>query len=197
MVFGLERRISFENFEAILVSGCMLALPVSILVSPEWNMGRGLMGFQVLLSTVLFLVIQFLKINWNKPWLSSGIKTTAVFMSLIPFFTSFYFELPILLNRHGIFMTHIRRYYFYALILGLLITAVVALFLIIRKKSIVRWKTFAYPSIIFGISCLWKQIPISAEYGADIFETANTSILIHDFLIMETFQLFSIMVDIC
>ena len=45
-----------------------------------------------------------------------------------------------------------------------------------------NWKSIAYPVAVFGISCLWCQIPTSATYNADIFESANASILVSDFL---------------
>lgn len=39
-----------------------------------------------------------------------------------------------------------------------------------------------YPCLIFGVSCLSVQISLEATYGAHIFESANSSVLISDFL---------------
>jgi len=178
----LEKKISVENYEALLVSGWMLALPVSVIVIREWSSGRGLMGCQILISIAIIFIIKLAKTDWNKAWISSGINSTAVCMSLIPFCTSFYIEFIIWLNQRGTFWTHIRRYYFYAIMIGVFFTAIVVFTMIKMKKELFRWKSFAYPLIVFGFVCLWKQIPIEAEYSADIFETANSSILINDVL---------------
>lgn len=45
-----------------------------------------------------------------------------------------------------------------------------------------NWKTFTYPALIFGFVCSWQQIAVASERTVDLFETANSSILIGDFL---------------
>lgn len=181
IIFGFGKKICVESFEALILSGWMLVLPFCVLVK-DGNIGSGLMAFQVFVAVALVLIVSFVKIDWNRKWISTAINTSVVFMSLIPFFTSFYFEFIILLNQRGIFLTHIKKYYVCACVIGILITEIIVFVMIKKDKSIKKWKCFVYPSIIFGISCLWCQIPISTEYGADIVETANSSILISDFL---------------
>lgn len=182
LLLGLEKKISVNTFEALLLSGWMLALPVSIMIAREWNLGRGFMGLQILAAILLVMIVRFVKIDWNKTCIVCSAHTTIVFLSLIPFCTSLYIELLVWLNRREIFLTAIRRYYFSAILLGILITSIIAFISIKKEKCVTNWKSIAYPLIVLGFSCLWCQIPISATYSVNIFETANSSVLISDFL---------------
>lgn len=182
ILFGMEHRISLIRFEGLLLCGWMLSLPVSIAVTQEWVLGRVFMGIQVLVSIVIVFVVQLTRVDWSKNWIACGIDTCAAFLSLIPLGTSFYIEFVAILNQHGIFWVHLRRNYFYAIAIGIVFTFLMAFVCLKRKINVSRWKSFAYPAVIFGFSCLWQQIPISSTYKVDILETANFSVLISDFL---------------
>lgn len=182
MALHLGNKISLEKIEALLVSEWSLALPLAVVITHDWTEGKVLMGLQVIVSVFTVLGVKFLKIDWNQVWVSGGVTTGAVCFSLIPFCTSFYIEFVTLLNQHGIFWNHLRRNYFGAVVFGLLAAAIFAIVLIKREKRIENWKSFSYPALVLGFSCLYAQIPISSIYSADIMETANFSILISDFL---------------
>lgn len=185
ILLDLGRRISLEKMEALLLSGWSLALPVAIIITHYWANGRVLAGLQVFLSVFIVLGVKYSKIDWERTWISSGLNVCTMFLALLPFCTSFYIELVTLLNRHEIFWTHLRRNYFGAVGLGLLIMVVVALILIKRGKRVENWKRFSYPALVLGFSCLFAQIPVSTTYKVDmdfLMETANSSILISDFL---------------
>ena len=182
LLLGLEKIINVDTFEALLLSGWMLALPAAILIAREGNLGKRFMGLQILTAILLVLIVRFVKTDWNKAWISGGIHTTIVFLSLIPFCTSLYIETLVWLNQREIFLTAIRRHYFSAIMIGVLITAMIAFLAVKKERCITKWKSIAYPFIVLGFSCLWCQIPISGEYFVDIFETANYSVLISDFL---------------
>lgn len=182
ILFGLEKQINLDQVEAIIISAWMLVLPFAIAVMPNWAMGRGFMGFQVLISILIVLGIRLLELDFKGGFISRVINIVAVFMSLIPFGTSFYIELLCWLNQHEIFWVNICEKYIFLVGALILVTVVTVFIMIKNKKYIEKWKSFAYIMIVFGFACLWKQIPISAEYNADLFETANSSILISDFL---------------
>lgn len=182
ILLNLQSKISVERLETILVCGWMIVLPASIVITHDWTLGRVFMGFQVLMSLAILLFVKFINIEWNENWIESGLDTCAVFLSLIPFCTSLYIEFVTILNQHEIFLSGLRRNYFCSICIGLIITVGIAALLIEKNKSIREWKKFSYPAIILGFSCLWKQIAVTATYNADIFETANSSILISDFL---------------
>lgn len=185
ILLDLGSRISLEKMEALMLSGWNLALPAAVIITHAWTDGRVLAGLQVFLSIFIVLVVKYSKIDWEQTWISSGLNVCTMFLSLLPFCTSFYIELVTLLNRHEVFWTHLRRNYFGAVGLGLLIMVVVALILIKRGKKVENWKRFSYPTLVLGFSCLFAQIPVSTTYKVDmdfLMETANSSILISDFL---------------
>lgn len=182
ILLDLEKNISADKLQALLVCGWMMMLPVSIVITHEWAFGRTLMGFQVLISILIVIIVKFIKLNWNNIQISSSINYCVVFLSLIPFCTSFYIEFVTILNQHKIFLVSLRRYYFYAVIIGVVLTAVLSFLFIKKNRNIKNWKSISYLAILFGFSCLWLQVPITSTYNADLFETANSSILISDFL---------------
>lgn len=183
VLLKLEEKISVDKFEALLVCGWMLALPVSIIITHEWTLGRKLMGFQVIVSILIIAAMKLIKIDWNRPWILSSICVCTAILSFIPFFTSFYIELVTLLNQHGIYWVHIRRNYFFAIVIGLIVVGVTSAILVRSKKLVSTWKNIAYPAIILGFSCLWVQISISSTYyNADLLELANSSVPISGFL---------------
>ena len=182
VLFGLKKKICLERFEAIIIAGWMSALPVSIVITHDWTLGRGFMGMQVVFAILIVLIIRFLKIEWNSEKIGKIANTFAIMFSLIPFCTSLYIEFIVWLNQREIFVTHLRRYYFFAIVAGIIVTAAFAWFCVKKNKSIKNWKTFTYPALIFGFACLWQQIAVASEQTVDLFETANSSILIGNFL---------------
>lgn len=182
MLLHLENKISLEKMEALLLSGWSLTLPMAIVITHDWTDGRVFIGLQVFLSVLVVLGVKYLKIDWDCAWISGGLNICTVFLSLIPFCTSFYIEFVTLLNQHEIFWIHLRRNYFGAVVFGILIMIVFAFVLLKREKTIENWKKFSYPALVLGFSCLCAQIPVYSTYNVDMMETANSSILISDFL---------------
>lgn len=182
ILLDLKSKIIATEFEAIIIAGWMIALPISIVMTHDWTLGRGFMGIQVIVAILTAVLIRCTKIDWNADKICKIINIFTVTFSLIPFCTSLYIEFIVWLNQRELFVIHLRRYYFIAIVLGLIVSAVIAWLCIKKNKSINNWKTFAYPAIAFGYSCLWLQIPISKESSVELFENANFSILISDFL---------------
>ena len=180
--FDIKTKITAEKFEAIIITVWMIALPASMVMTHDWVLGRVFMGLQVIASILAVVLIRFLKIDWNSDKAGRIINTFVLTFSLIPFCTSLYIEFIVWLNQKGYFVTHLRRYYSIAIILGIIFSGMLAWICVKKNKSIKHWKTFTYPAIIFGFACLWQQIGISVEQSVDILETPNFSILISDFL---------------
>lgn len=182
IALGLGEKICLENFEALHVIGWMLAFPVTMVLAWEWDQGRNFMNLQFLVSILIVLTVRFSSVQWNESSFSKKTGTMAAIMAWILFCTSLYIEAIVWLNQRAIFVTHLRRYYVFSVFVGVLTAAFAAFFLGRKNRGIQNWKAIAYPAIIFGVSCIWLQIPFSRTYNVDLFESANFSILISDFL---------------
>lgn len=189
IVLSLEKKICMERYIQLIVSGMMLSYPLAILVTnlsilgyQEWDSGRILMGMQIAVSALLTIIVKFVNVNWEKKYVSTGLVTVVICLSFIPFCTSFFIELITILNQYEIFVSDPGTQYFRAVMVGIAFTVILTVFACRKNVQIKYWKNVSYPVIIFGIVCLWKQIDTSAIYDADLFESANFSVLISDFL---------------
>lgn len=189
IVLGIEKKMAVDQLEQLILSFVMLSYPTAILFanSPlfgiqEWDSGRLLMGIQIVSIIFAIIIACFIKISWTKRQWTSALEVSCVGLSFVPFCTSFFIELVPILNRYGIFIESVQRDYFLAVLIGILILGAVVFFFYKKNIRINNWKAIAYPIIVFGVSCLWKQIEVSQSYNANLFETANSSILISDFL---------------
>lgn len=177
----IDKRISEDIFLRLMVSGLMISYPISILISKSFS-DKALIAVQVIISLVILIATATVKVNWSNKLFSSVTATFVMFLSMIPLATSFFIEMVVVLNQHKIFLASPRRYYFLLILFGLIITVIASVLIYKKSIQIKSWKRFVYPSIVFGIACLWQQIPISAIYNADIYESAGASILVSDFL---------------
>lgn len=182
IVFEYNKKIQFEELQKIIIACWLFCLPVSIYLTNELEQGRVLFGLQALVAMGVMLFVYFVRVKWENRKIQNSTGICVTFFSLIPFGTSLYIELVTILNQHEIFISEIRRYYLTAIIIGVVLTILAVVAALGKKTTIKNWKKFTYPSIIFGMSCLWCQAAIYAEYSVDKFETANSSILISDFL---------------
>ena len=187
LVLGLDRKIQAESFLKLEIIAFCAAFPVAILSQLEWPEGKLLFGFQAMF---MLLVLPFSyccgKALQSRKGLA-GIHIGTMAAALIPFATSFYIELVNILNQHNVYVTHLRKNY----VLGMALLAGAALLLTvcIVKKNIApgKWKTWSYVWLIFGMACLYAQIPLERLYSLPndstfMYENANYSILISDFL---------------
>ncbi len=185
----LEERITAEQLAKLIVSGWMFGYPVTMVIAGSpllrlgaLDFGRLLLGTQMMAFLAVLAALKFAKVRWEERKLLSATTVTVVSFSFLPFFSSFFIELTAILNQHEIFLASPWRAYLGAVVTGLILTAVLAV--IVSKKDIClrRWKHIAYPAVIVGIVCLWRQAEIWKEYSPDMFESANAGILISDFL---------------
>lgn len=181
IVLGLDKKIPPSNIAKIMMIAFGLGFPIAIISQHGWQGGKLLLGYQIII-TVLLVVIVYLFKNKIKLIDDNLFTAGALVFSLIPFITSFYIEFINILNQHGIFVYRLRRGY--AVVMALMVLAAGAIFVVAKRKKIqmTKWKLWSYSWLIFGITCLQQQIPLEKTYSADIFESANYSILISDFL---------------
>lgn len=186
---SLEKKLSVDMYAQLLISGAMLSYPLTIFVTncgipgyQEWDSGRLLMGIQIAVSVLFTLIIKIAKIDWRDKNISVGLVSVTMCLSFVPFFTSFFIELIVILNQYKIFVAKPGVHYFRAIICGFFFVALLLLIVCRNNIQIKNWKIISYPLIVFGIACLWRQIDISAVYKADLMESANYSVLISDFL---------------
>ena len=178
----LEKNISAQGYAQLLMAGFCASIPAAALVSVGWHGGKLLVGIQTM---ACFACICLVKMGKNLFLQQRGKALTAgiaIVFSMIPFGTSFYIELVNILNQYGVFVVDLRRYYGIMILLTV-ISAVIFTALAERKSWALKWwKKWTYPAVLFGLSCLSAQIPLESVQSAEIFETANSSILISDFL---------------
>lgn len=182
LALGMEYKVPSEDYLKLVIIVASLSYPVAILSQQEWQFGKLLFGIQaIMFGMVIFVATTLPKVIADNR-IQSLMKSATFFLPLIPFSTSFYIELINILNQHNIFVTNLRRWYGIAVLGGIVISIASAVLIYKKSYTVNKWKSWAYPWLVFGITCLHVQIPLENTYSAHIFETANSSILISDFL---------------
>lgn len=182
LILNLDKKISADLYARLEVSAFCIAFPVAVLVQKEWQSGKLLIGIQaaaVISVPVLSCVFAgFIKSEKSRALIDAGCVCAAG----LPFVTSLYIELISILNQHGVFVSHLRKYYAVCMLAGFAFTLLFSVFIRKRRMILAKWKTWTYSWMVFGITCLSVQIPLEGTYHADIFEAANAGILISGFL---------------
>ena len=178
----LEQIITADMYAKFMMIGFSAAYSIAFIFTREWDRSRILLGVQTILFVVCILLIKLGKNIINTKQVTSGINGAVIFMSMIPFITSFYIELINILNRHGVALSHMRSKYVVGILIWFMITCVFVFVAYKRQWHMTGWKKWVYPWLIFGVSCLSVQLPLEQIYDANLFESANSSVLISDFL---------------
>lgn len=180
--FAVDRFINIEKFEQIACSVVFISIALAVFWGKELGKGRIVLGIAAILFAVVLVFCKYLGKICEKEQVEKALPFIAIILSFIPLATSLYIELIHVLNQHNVFVSHPAKYYKIACILGFLI-AMIALYMIIKKNYQIRnWKSIVFPITVAGITCLSIQIPLSSVYNLDLFESANSSILMSDFL---------------
>lgn len=170
--FDIEKKIKAKNYTKIIIIELLISSPLSILFKPT---EKGLLGFQFLGFLFVVLIIKFgiKKINDN------FIENMGIIsISIIPLITSLFIEFINILNQNKIFVSNPKKCYI-ILVIFIFLIFFVENFLSIKLKNSKKW---LYPIIVIGVTSLSVQLPLQQIYNPNIFESANSSILISDFL---------------
>ena len=176
---NLKKNITAETYMKIMILGLVISYPISILI----NMNEiVLLNSQIVIFIFMFLVVKFCVKKRDNNIIeiigNSGILTIV----FIPVLTSFFIELINILNQHNIFVSDPKKWYIVMLTLVMLIFLIGIFVIKSKKMKFKNWKKWTYPSLVLGMVCLSVQLPLQSVYNPDIFESANSSVLISDFL---------------
>lgn len=175
----LNKVIDYESLIRILVVSFSAGFPIAIFISETWQSGKILIGVQGILIGLNLVIVYVAKFKKNSRF-DRIYNISCLFVSFVPLLTSAYIELIHILNQHNIFVAHLKRTYFFMGILYIIMVILIAM--IAKPISFQKWKIWAYGILIFGVACISLQIPFQQVMEADIYESANSSILISDFL---------------
>lgn len=182
ILFDLQKNISAVEFAKLLIVGGAISYPLSIFIGFEGEMDKVFAGALTIVYIIVVVFCKFCKRIINSRIYKYVSTASVIIFSMLPLMTSVYIELIHVLNQYSIFIAHPAKYYFIANILVLGVCIICIVFFTKKNIDIINWKKWAYPFLIVGITCLSIQIPLQAIYNPDVFEGANYSILISDFL---------------
>lgn len=182
IILHLEKNISVKLYCQLLLIIFCLSYPIAILINESWQSGKFLFGIQAITCLVVIISLKFWGQLFKNEKLNTIIAGATILFSMMPFGTSFFIEFINILNQHGIFVAKLRKYYGITILLGVIVTAVYCIIACKKNWKLNWWKKWSYPILVFGISCLSVQVALEDTYSVDIFESANYSILISDFL---------------
>ncbi len=180
--WDLGRKITAKGYLQLMLSGYSVSYPLAVLSSFGWRSGRLQIGVWAVIFLLLVFYIRYGKINFKGQTHAHILQSTLMASCVFPFATSFYIELINILNQHSVFIAHPRIVYLFMTI-GILLCAGAILYMQKKHGNCIKsWKMWSCLWLVFGISCLMVQPPLEKVYDAHIFEAANSSILISDFL---------------
>lgn len=178
----LKIECSFRNYFGLLVGLLGLSYGFCAAFFSELAEGRMIAGIWFIMVACMVIVIKF----WGKrigKLLHQRVnyKLLLLFCPAIPLILSFYIELVNVLNQWEVFVTYPRRWF--VLTMGILLGLVCLAAKLMGKYSLKKdISGIAYLVMIFGFSCMTIQLNLQNHVYADIFETANSGVLISDFL---------------
>lgn len=178
---GLEKGVDLEKYTLIKTVSIALGFTVTVIFREQWNEGRAwLINYYIffgILFTAALLYGERLE-TWKPSYKNIAWKICTLFMGL-PILTSLYIEALNILNQYSIFIRKPRRVYCVVL---LIYGCISALLCFIRRNRGINWKKAGYPLLLSGLACLASQIPLQQQVTPNLFESANSSVLISDFL---------------
>lgn len=176
-LLGIEKKMSPDAFGRMEFIASCISLPTAIFISNEWEEGR----YYLLIWTVLSIAVAAVSRLVPKFEAPDIIRRSANFAAALPLITSLFIELVHIKNQRGSYIEHPAVNYVWTVViytvLSVAIIVLMQLFLKRKKEIAVH-----LPVFILGVSCLSVQLPMTAEYEPDLYESANYGVLISDFL---------------
>ncbi|MBD5524294.1 MAG: hypothetical protein HDR04_07725 [Lachnospiraceae bacterium] len=177
----LNKIIDYETLIRTLVISFSEGFPIAIFISETWQSGKILIGVQAILICLNLTIVYFAKLK-NFFFFDKVYSILSLLLAFVPFLTSVYIELVHILNQHGIFVTHLKTIYVLMSCLYIILFTFVSLIFKSKSLSFQKWREWAFGGIILGVSSLGVQIPLQQIIEGDIYESANCSVLVSDWL---------------
>ena len=180
IILKLQKSVSFDFYQqAITAIFCIAFFAMTIFKRTGI---KSLVFSLFVIFAVAVLFFKFFKNMQKNRIIFSILQSSSITLSFFPLMTSAYFELLNVMNSHDIFVQKIRKYY--AIASFLLFCCNFALFIIVCRKNLGLkfWKRISYPALILGLAAISAQPDLSRVFGADIFESANLSVPVSNFL---------------
>ena len=176
LLLNLKTKIKFSAYQKLIITTLISSFAICV-AAPRLLSYLNLI--QAGLTAFCVFLVKFIKIKPSL--LDSFFSGFVLIFSVFPAFLSIYIETLNILNQHEIFITNPLLIYRIILCL-IIIIAIIASFIIHKKHfKLDNWQKFVYPALVIGIAMLSIQLPLIGNYDADIFESANYSVLISDF----------------
>lgn len=178
---GLEKRVDIEKYTLIKIVSMAVSFIAAVIYPGQRNDGHDWLIYFYIIFGILFVTYFIYEIRHKGlrlPYENVILKICTLFLGL-PLLTSVYIELINILNQYDVFVFKPRRVY---CVLLLAYGCTVLLISFLWGDRVIRWKKVGYPLLLSGLSCLACQIPLQQQVTPDLFESANASVLISDFL---------------
>lgn len=182
LLFNFASRIMADQFLQLELTAFCLAYPAAILSKADWVSGRLLFGFQAAMMFIFPFLIYWISGRFKIKNLKFFLNAAVLCVSLLPILSSLYFESLFILNQHGVFVRYPIRDYGIFFLFFIFLSIALGIRMKKTGKYHSKWKNWSYILLVFGVCCLANQLPFQSVYAPDLMETANSSILISDFL---------------
>lgn len=173
------RKISFEHNKQIIFMFFLWSFPVGVLLGEYWENGRILLDIFFSMNVVFWIFLMGAKRYLICSPVETILQVLFKVSAIIPLVTFVYIEGICILNQHNLFVGSPKVAYLLA-IAGTVLLGGISFF-ILRKKEWFRKKN-CYGMVVFGVAFLTIQLPLATTTGRSLFEHANASVLISDFL---------------
>lgn len=178
-ILFLYRYFNWEIFFLSVVGCFAIVVPVASLVLHGHVLIKCICIHSIILIGFCFIIYK--KARYLNQYIN--LKVFLGLLSVFPLLTSIFIEIiNILASRNYIIIRPARAYIFFSIVFLMVILLLSNLF----KTKIIKWQRllgyFVFPSLLAGFSFFAKQLPLFIVPLADIFESANYSVLISDFL---------------
>lgn len=176
IILDFKSKISVSEYLKLTIMNLILGLILSFLFFSNKKFEKVLISLQFFLQIFEILIVKF---NFFS---SKYIKNTKfsnniyVYVCSLPLISSIFIELVNILNQYKIFIKNPRKIYTLIIMISFIFW-----FIITRNKNLKRIENFCYPLLVVGISAMSVQLTLQKVYNPDIFEGANSGILIGEF----------------
>lgn len=178
---GLEQSVDPEKYTLIKTAAMSLSFAFTVVFHGQWNDGRTWLINYCIFFGILFtgFLLYGSRLETKKLFDKNAVWKICTLSMGLPLLTSLYIESLNILNQYGVFVHKPRRVYCVVLPVYGLISV---LFCLVRRDREIKWKKTGYPLLLSGFACLASQIPLQQQVTPNLFESANSSVLISDFL---------------